>query len=191
MLIRQRIFIFIILAVLSLSSIIEAGYISGPLEQQLSAMSPDEFVRVLIIPVSDHNPALFKSALIDQYHTRGDRHRAGIEQLRAVADQSQKVVRTRLSEMQSSGQIRNVKPLWIANLIEAEVTAGGLRQLVSEPTIEKIEAYPTVVSIPDIVDTRLSLSFENVGKNLKAIKADSAWAAGYDGRGPFRQLPRE
>ena len=70
-----------------------------------------------------------------------------------------------------------------ANLIEAEITVDALGALVSEPTVEKIESYPIVVSIPDIIDTRFSLSYDTVGKNLKAIKADSAWAAGYDGRG--------
>jgi len=183
MLIRYGIFIFSLLALLFFSSSSEAGYITGPLEAQLASTGPNEFVRVLVIPESDYNPAVFKSALKEQYRTRAERHRAGIEQLKTIAMQSQQTIRNRLSEMQMAGKVRNVKALWITNLIEAEITVDGLRQLVSEPTILKIEAYPTVIPLSDMVDTRMALSFDTVGKNLRAIKADSAWAAGYDGRG--------
>ncbi len=162
---------------------LKAGYYSDQLEEYIAGRNADEFVRVLIVPVSDHDPAALKKSLATDYETRADRHRAGVARLKAIAATTQVEINNRLADLETHSQATNTKAFWITNLIETEITVSGLRQLISEPTVEKIELYPTIVSIPAPVSTRMSASTAGVQPNLEAVKADSAWAAGYDGRG--------
>ncbi len=183
MLFLQR--VVIIGAVISLfgSAGVNAGHLSDQLEQYIAGRGDDEFVRVVIIPVSDYNSITLKTSLTDQYRTRSERHRAGVEQLQAAAEKSQSAIKDRLREMETIGRATAVKTFWIANLIETEVAIGNLRQLAAEPTVDKIELYPNVTSIAPVVDTRLASMENGVQLNLRQVKADSAWAAGYNGRG--------
>lgn len=183
MLKRPGIIVTIAIIGIICSSGLQAGHFTDRLEDHIAARGNDEFVRVLIVPVSGHDPAAFKVSLTNRFHTRAERHLAGIEQLQAVAERDQRDIRNHLHGMEAKGQAQKIKTFWITNLVEADITTAGLRQLISEPTIVKIDLYPTIISIPAPVSSRLSTAVMSVDDNLKIIKADSAWAAGYDGRG--------
>jgi subtilisin family serine protease len=182
---NKRSLFFFMIAIFSLICVsgLQAGYFSESLVEYISGRDDGDFVRVLIVPVSSHNPTAFKADLANRYQTRVERHQAGIRQLQEIAENSQAVIKNHLQDMEQAGQARNIKPFWVANLIETELTIAALRQLVSESTIDRVEIYPTIVTIPDLVSSRLSTSVNGIQANLIAIKADSAWAAGYDGSG--------
>jgi subtilisin family serine protease len=175
----------IIIAIIAIicSSGLTAGYLTDQLEEYIVGQDSDQFVRVLIVPVTDNNSVALKSSLASEFSTRAERHRHGMEQLQAIAERSQGSIKEYLHRAEEAGQARNIKSFWVANLVEVEISAAALVQLADEASIDKIELYPTIVSIPVPKSDRLSLSSAGVENNLKAIGADSAWTAGYDGRG--------
>ncbi len=164
---------------------LSAGEISQELAEHIAGRNSGEFIRVLIIPVSDHDPSLLKQTLTNNFRSRAERHRFGMEQLQETARRSQADILGTLNQLEKTGKAKNARGFWVANIIEAELPAGELAALAENPRIERIELYPTVVAIPDIPADMSSPSTQAqaVGKNLEAVKADSAWAAGYDGRG--------
>jgi len=182
---RKRSTPAILTALLMLASAVlsMAGSLSPELEDLISNGDPDEYIRVIISPVTGDETGLTAEFLKARYRDRADRHRHGISYLKAVAERSQPAVLEQLGVMSREERARKVQPYWIANIIEAEVTVSGLRSLAESPEIETIEPYPEIISIPDIDEPLQSSSFIGVPDNLKIIKADSAWAEGYDGSG--------
>jgi subtilisin family serine protease len=161
----------------------QAGYLTDDLLKSIASESDDDVIRVLIIPVSNHNPAAMKLSLNTQYSTRAERHRVGIDQLKHQTNPSQEPILALLHDFESSGKADNIKSFWVANLIEADLTVGSLEQLADHPSIDRIDIYPTIVSIPSLESSSFSLSADTVEPNLKVVKADSAWDIGYDGNG--------
>lgn len=161
---------------------LEAGYLTSDLNDYIAARSDGEFIRVIVVPVSDHNPAAFKNSLADDSRTRADRHRAGITRLKEVAERSQSPILAELHSLEGLRRARNIRRYWITDVIEAEISVAALSRLAGHPAIEKIDLFPEVTSIPSLKSDKLATA-GGVEINLKAIKADSAWAAGYDGRG--------
>ncbi|MCP4567425.1 MAG: hypothetical protein GY841_07585, partial [FCB group bacterium] len=102
-----------------LSTSLSAGILTAPLQDRLSNFTADsdDFVRVVIIPVSNHDSKAMKSSLSRSFKTRADRHRVGVAQLKAVADQSQVSAKAELARLESNGAARRVKTFWITNLI--------------------------------------------------------------------------
>ena len=160
-----------------------AGYLSDQLQAEIAGKSNGDFIRVIIVPVSVDDPTALKKSLEQEYATRADRYRAGVVRLQAAAGRSQKPVLTQLSALQQTGQARRVKAYWIADIVEAELTAGEIARLAADPAIEKIESYPAITSIPMPENPVSALSMAGAEGGLKAVKADSAWKAGYDGHG--------
>jgi len=177
----QAIFLLFLISVCT--GPVGAGVISYDLADHVAGKSGDQFVRVLIAPVSDHEPSVMKRSLSRAYASRADRHRYGMERLQEIARRSQANILGDLREIEANQGAKNIRGFWIANLIEAEIRVGELAKLAEESEIARIDLYPTVVSIPDIPADKSSRVTQAVGNNLKGIKADSAWAAGYDGRG--------
>ncbi|MDD4050472.1 MAG: S8 family serine peptidase [candidate division Zixibacteria bacterium] len=180
---RAAIVICMVLAMMVTAGRIHAGSISDQLREEIGARGADDFIRVVIIPVSDHNSAAMKTSVMQMYSTRAEQHRAVVTELKDVASRSQAPVLGLVKNLESGGQARRVKAFWIDNIIEAELPAAEIERLAADPSIEKIELYPTIVSIP--IEASEAFTAETIGvqPNLMVIKADSAWKAGYDGRG--------
>ena len=180
---RATILIALFIWLVSAPAVSLAGYLSDELQMEIAGKDSGDFIRVVIVPVSIDDPAAMKKSLELEYATRADRYRAGVARLQDAAGRSQKPVLTQLNALQQTGQARRVKTYWIADIIEAELTAGEIARLAADPAVEKIESYPIVTSIPMPENPVSAPSMTGVEIGLKAVKADSAWKAGYDGRG--------
>ena len=172
-----------ILAVAVFSTSAQAGKLSEQLERYLTERTPGDFVRVIIQPASDFDASVLKTAVTTQYRTRAEQHRAGIERLKDAAAPSQSSIIDRLQAFEKSGHARNAKAFWVTNVIEAELTADALRDIASDKQIGLIDLYPDIVSIPYVAGSPAAQAAAGVERNVKAVKADSAWMIGYDGRG--------
>jgi len=159
------------------------GYVADQLQREIETKGADEFIRVVIVPVSNHNSAAMKAAITQTYATRAEQHRAAMIELKGLASRSQAPVLNLVSSLADRGRARNVKSFWIDNIIEAELTAADIASLADNPSIEAIELYPTIVTLPMEGWSSSVAETAGVQDNLKVIKADSAWKAGYDGRG--------
>lgn len=159
-----------------------AGTLTDNLRTEIAGKSQLEFVHVAIIPQSDFSSSALKSSLAAAYTTREERYKAGVAALRLAADKSQKPALQILNGLETSGQASKIKSYWIANVIDAEIAIGSLDGLAADPSIATIDIFPepTAIPIQEGPTSTFALAAES---NLIAIKADSAWAAGYDGRG--------
>jgi subtilisin family serine protease len=175
--------VFVILFILIFSISLSAGTITPRLEERIAAADGNEFIRVIVKPVSIHNPTAMRASLTALYKTRADRHRAGIDRLKAAAEISQQPIVNSLLDAERNKQARRVKSFWIINLIEAELTVASIKALVSNRSIERINLYPEIIPISSYGSVSASENLQGVKPNLQFVKADSAWAAGYDGRG--------
>jgi subtilisin family serine protease len=181
----RRSFIYILVSCLLVTVPLSAaaGQLSLSLEQAIAGKSANEFVRVIIIPFADQNSFSLKATVTGQYATRVEQHRAAMQILHSAAERTQAPVRAELASLEKTGRVRQIRSYWITNLIEAEVTIEALPALAEQPAIEAIDMYPAVTSIPSEAVLSPSRIGPGLVQTLKIIKADSAWAAGYDGRG--------
>lgn len=158
-----------------------AGYVADQLQREVETGGTDDLIHVVIVPVSDHNSAAMKAAVTRTYATRAEQYRAAMSELKDVASRTQTPALRLVNDLAGRGRARNVKSFWIDNVIEAEVAAADIAALAADPSIEEIVLYPTVVSLP--MASAPAMEVAGVEDNLKFIKADSAWKAGYDGKG--------
>lgn len=175
----------LIISLLVTSSMIYGGTVADDLDLKIRSAPDEQLFRVLIVLADDNLTPSLKSSLSANYPKRADRHRIGMERLQAQAAISQKPVISILSGLRSNNRARSIKPLWIANMIEAEVAASEIYKLALSSAVDKIYGYPEIVSIPVPAQKRSSdLSLATGPEpNLISVKADSAWALGFDGSG--------
>lgn len=171
------------LATVCLSTSVMAGVPDETLETRLTEAQADEFIRVVIFPKSMHSLAAMKASLAREFSTRAERHRSAVIELQAVAEQTQAEVKNVLAQMEDAGTVRNIKSFWVDNIIEAEVQASEIDELLELSDIEKISLYPEIVAIPSIKGTSTALSTAVIPDHLSVINAPAAWAQGYDGSG--------
>jgi len=166
-----------------LPSIAWSGELAANLRDEISFMQSHELVKTWIKLPRVNDATQFKASVNAQAATRAGRYQVAVSRLRQNNTNAQQALVQRLKEMESNKLAANIKPHWIANIVEAEVTVGELSRLASRSDIEVIYAIPKIESImPDKVDPAPSLS-TGVEGNLTYINADMAWAAGYTGTG--------
>lgn len=166
-----------------LPSIAWSGELAANLRDEISSMRSHELVKVWIKLPRVDDAFLFKASVNAQAATRTGRYQVAVSRLRQSNTNAQQALVQRLKEMASNNLAANIRPHWIANIVEAEVAAGELSRLASRSDIEVLYAVPQIESIiPDKVDAAPALS-TGVEDNLTYIKADSVWAAGYTGAG--------
>lgn len=166
-----------------LPSIAWSGELATNLVSQISSKKPNELVKAWIKLPRVNEATQFKASVNAQAATRAGRYQVAVSRLRRDNTNAQQALVQKLKEMASNNLAANIKPHWIANIVEAEVAAGELSRLASRGDIEVIYAIPQIESImPDKVDAAPALS-TGVEDNLTFINADDAWLAGYTGTG--------
>lgn len=170
-----------------LGSSAQSGEISAELRAKIDTLPGDRLVKVWIKLPQAENSAQLKAAINRASETREGRYQAAYDRLRTVHENSQRNVLARLGQLQLSGECRNIKPSWLANLVEVEMTAGELESLANRNDIETIYPVPFLTLIePDVkIDNQSESQSVTAGvePNLTFIKAPQAWAAGYTGAG--------
>jgi subtilisin family serine protease len=164
-------------------SMARSGELSPQLATQITSKQPNELVSVWIKLPSVESASQFKASVNAQAASRAGRYQAAITRLCQNNANSQQELVEWLKVWEKDGRAANIKPHWIANIVEAEVAAGELAALADRNDIETIYAVPKIELIrPDKIGSAPALS-TGVSDNLKFIKADSAWKAGYTGAG--------
>ena len=181
--IRTGIFVLVTIFALLLPSFAAAGELTPELSARIRAKAAGDKIPVWIKLPRVEEASQLKASLKAAEPTRQGRHRAAIAQLKRNHAERQTGLVNRLRQMERDGQATGIRARWLANVIEAEVSAGQLEALANRADIELITAVPTLTLIsPDSTDLTPA-SPDAVLDNLKVINADDAWAAGYTGAG--------
>lgn len=150
-----------------------AERVTSHLKDRFEAIEARQFVPVLI-RLSDQANLRTASQVIGA-ETKGHRRAAVISQLQQHALRTQGVVIESLAELQAAGLARRVQPLWIVNVISAEVTAVGLERLLSIADIEYVTA-----------DSVAPLFLSTATPGVKQINSHNVWlrpSGAYTGEG--------
>jgi bacillopeptidase F len=116
----------------------------------------------------------------------GERNFQVITALQEVATATQPEVLSFIEQLAVSGQAKNVKSFWLANLIALEATPAAINALANLDAVGKIAIdYP--IELIEPIENAKPAENENliasVEQGLVAIHAPEAWALGYTGAG--------
>ena len=147
--------------------------VTSHLKDQFEALEARQFVPV-IIRLSEESGLRTASHVIE---TEDKRHRraAVISHLRQHALNTQSDVLDSLSSLQTAGLVRNAQPLWLVNVISAEVTAEAIDHLLATSDIEYIAA-----------DTEAPLFLAATTSGIRQINSQDVWlqpSGAYTGKG--------
>ncbi|MDH3275970.1 MAG: hypothetical protein OEM99_15685, partial [Gammaproteobacteria bacterium] len=150
-----------------------AQRLTPQLKGQFDALEARQFLPV-IIRLSDQPDLRANQGVIDAVD-KSDRRAAVISHLQQHALNAQHETLDSLSGLQTAGLIRNVQPLWVVNVISAEVTAEAIDYLLPISGIESIAA-----------DTEAPLFLADTTWSVRQINSQAVWlrASGrYTGEG--------
>ena len=143
----------------------------------LAAAQRDDGVDVLIVLPDQATPTLAPLALDANYLAR---RRALVHALQARAAAQQSPLHAWLT----SHGIEH-RAYWIANVIQAHLSAADLATLSGRPDVAKIEADPRIAAAlphPDAA-ARRPASIDSIAWGVAKINAPAVWAAGFNGQG--------
>ncbi|MFN2432716.1 MAG: S8 family serine peptidase, partial [Gemmatimonadota bacterium] len=114
-----------------------AARLDPRLEERLAA-APGERVSVLVALRPPAGPAALRVPAPEAVLPRAERHVRAVRALRTNAARAQAGVLRALREAERAGTAREVEPLWIANVVRADVTPELLREIAARPDVERV-----------------------------------------------------
>jgi len=181
---RQTMIVTLLIGSLIISSA-WAGRLSTQIVQKIASTSPDDKIPIIISLEQSSLPSALKMEVQKRGGTLAENHRYGIDHLKNRAAISQAGVGRLLKQMENSGLAANIKNHWIINVISAEVTASEIEGIARRSDVAEIFQLPEISTL----ETEPYSSGEEtpgqlgVQSNIKAVRADLAWARGYTGKG--------
>ena len=140
-----------------------AQRVAPHLQQQFETVAATQFLPVVIRLSA--NPDLGAASSVNTAVGKSNRRAAVISHLRQHALSAQRQTLASLSSLQAAGLVRNVRPLWVANVISAEVTAEAIDYLLSIADIESIAA-----------DTEAPLFLASATWSVRQINSQDVWS---------------
>ncbi len=113
-----------------------------------------------------------------------------INELKQFSKQTQAELLDWLRIKEAEGKVRNIRPLWIANLINCEAKPEVIQELMTRKDLARVDynkerqvlmANPEQPSVPVIEPD--NIVSPNLAWNVTLVNADQAWAEGYTGEG--------
>ena len=143
------------------------------LQNQFDTLDAKQFLPV-IIRLSEVQD-LRTAASVNIAVGKSNRRAAVISHLQQHAMNAQRETLDSLSSLQTAGLVRNIQPLWVGNVISAEVTAEAIDYLLPISDIESIAA-----------DTEAPLFLASTTWSVKQINSQDVWlraSGSYTGEG--------
>ncbi len=174
---------FFILTIILCPVFIHAADISDDLQAQMQVSKTDQLISVWIELPKVVNGKQIAAAHSSAMQTRAERYKVVLTNLKESHANAQRSVLGYLRSLPNF-QDKNIKPHWMINLVEADLTSQEIIKLANRTDIEKIYIAPQLVTIEPKIVQKSSMSLSaGVESNLTYIRADSAWKMGYTGAG--------
>ncbi len=172
--------------VLTLTSTVGAGQLSTALVERIDQAAPDERIPVWIELYRSRTLGSLKASTEFQAANRAGRYRLAYDRLSERHLAAQQELTDELRRLSRQGEVGRFTNHWLVNVISAEVSVSHLPALAERADVRSITVNPEIALIdPEKVDHARSLASgaDGVESNLRFIRADEAWAAGYTGQG--------
>ncbi len=183
---KSRAVVLTVLISIILPTICFAGQISPQLQSQIEKAKSGQMHKILLALNEQADIYALDQQLKSQKATLARRNYQVISALQEVATLTQPRILAILDDYKAKGQVQNVKPFWLANLIALEATESAINALANLDDIGKITIdYPIelIEPIENIKPARPDNLIAGVEQGLVAIHAPEAWALGYTGAG--------
>jgi hypothetical protein len=140
--------------------------VQADVEEQLARLKAGEQLRI-IIRLEAQFPREARVVMMagKDRDRRGEARRALAKAQRDHAHRTQRPVMEQLKKLEAKGQVKNIRPLWIANVIAAEATREAIEEIARLDGIEYIKQ--------DVKRPALQAPAWGVSQ----INADDVWAA--------------
>ncbi len=180
---------FLFIYILPLMPLLAQPEVTPAIQTALSEKGEDDFISVNL---------RFDAQVDDQllYHqsrtiSNPDKRRSFvINELKQFSEQTQAELLDWLRLKEAEGKVRNIRPLWIANLINCEAKPEVIQELMTRKDLARVDynkerqvlmANPEQPSVPVIEPD--NIVSPNLAWNVTLVNADQAWAQGYTGEG--------
>lgn len=176
-------------ALLGISSLLalggygQAAFLEQGVIEALDRSAPGELIPIIILLADAEDPELLKADFIARGVPVKERPKQLMRKLKTKAEATQPAV---LSIIRESGKAyKNIRALWIGNIISLEAEADLVRLLAELPAIERIGYNIPMYGLdkPQFEGHSLQKSVGGREPGHTAIGAPEMWALGYTGAG--------
>jgi len=159
--------------------------VNSALTERLSSAAADELIPVtLVLQQQTDFPSLYSRVVALPKATRRARV---ISELKGLAKASQQSLRGDLRKLEKTGRAARIRPLWISNIIAAQIQAGEIPGLIARhPEIACANWDPVrpFSEIADLAPASLQpRELDQTSWGLIDIQAPQVWSLGYFGQG--------
>ncbi len=164
------------------------------LKRAVSSAKPDEFIKVNLVMEKQLNAKKLVAENKALLKNREARREFVITKLKEFASQTQAPILNTLKNLENEGEVRNIRSLWIANVISFEAKPSAIIEVQNLPGIRSLdldEERNLLVGIknnhkhgfasPDKTSTLYGS--RTIEWNIPHIRAPQVWALGYTGQG--------
>ncbi len=160
---------------------------SPALQEAFSEKEEEAFISVNMRFAAqyDHQFLYLESRTIPN---REERRKFVVNELKAFSLQKQASLLAFLQEMEDAGKAKDVRPLWITNLVNAKVRPSVIQELMTRKDLARLDYNKTQNMLMSGQDEHLQPGFEkdntatsNPAWNVTHIGADQVWDEGYTG----------
>ncbi len=181
--------IILMIYTFSLSPLEAQPEVTFSLQEVISEKGEEEFISVNLQLVSQYDDQLLYQQSRDM-EDREKRRRFVVDELKQFSEHNQADLLSYLEEMEAAGNVKEIRPLWIVNLVNCKAKPEIIRELMAHTDIARID-YNKVRNVlmtgtqdkskaimePDNLKTR------NLAWNVTLVNADKVWNEGYTGEG--------
>lgn len=165
-----------------------ADVIDANLQDRMDQVGPDGTVKALVFLNQQVDIQSLSSAISEQRLGRTLRHQMVVESLQDMARLTQPALLGEIDSMKESGLVDSSRPFWLANLVSIQARPAAIKSLSERQDVGHIYLdYQIELIKPEKVgpveQPRGNVRGANPTSGLLAIRADEAWAMGYDGDG--------
>jgi hypothetical protein len=150
------------------------------------ARAPQETVPVLVRLRPPPTAEMLRVPAPDETLARGERHVLAVRALRANAARARSGVMDALSAAERQGAASGIEPLWIANMVRADVAPRLVTELAARPDVERVY-LDRAVRLEDPAPAGGAPGEPGLAgaasAALEAVQAPGAWDRGFTGRG--------
>lgn len=178
-----------LISLILLVSIIQGARITQDLEEKMKSSSPHEYIKVnLVLEKQLKGMEIVKNIKGSKKAIRNYVKNA----LKEFARETQTPILEKLKELEKNGLVRNIKPLWIANVINFEIKKVAVQELLNLSGVESLDYDEERIVLIDegkekyksfAVSDATSFPLKTKEWNILKINAPSVWVMGYKGQG--------
>ena len=147
--------------------------VTPDLREELGKLGPGGFIKI-IIKLKDRLPPQAKARALAATDKK-ERRRALATALRAHAQRSQRELLSTLKTLEARGLVRKVRPIWIANVIGAEIQEGAIAAILRVPNVDDLRQ--------DVARAVFQQAPPLLAWGVDKIEAEQAWNLGFTGQG--------